>query len=720
MRSWRPYGLTGKNPLRMTVFKTKTRSWLGGVAVGFGLVFAGWAFTKQPQLDLDRVWTIGTDNTLPYHALVEVPGMGLVPKGIAGELVAAAARRAGVKLAWLVLPANALSEGKVDLWPLNTITGPSPSIRVTRPFLRNSYVVVSRQPEWADRQSWAHLRQVLFQGAWVRSFVGPLFPRAQFISTQERAAALSALCSGEAEVLVVEARPLQALLLNRPLPCVGAHLYISGIDVVPTSLGIGSTNEAAPVAAQLRNEIDAMIEDGTVTLLLKDWAFYSSSEVDLIYREASARGTKRTFMILLAALAVLAVTLLTLFLRLRVSRRAAHAADAAKSAFLANMSHEIRTPLNGILGLAEVLSRSSLAAEQKDLLAMIRSSGQNLLCIVNDVLDLARVARREFELQSEPFDPVELIDDSLRPFYVVAREKGLEFRVAGLHTLPQGLLGDAVRLRQILVNLVGNAIKFTQQGEVTIQVAARPDILAGRPVSRVEIRVQDTGIGIAEDTRARLFEKFYQADTSISRRFGGTGLGLSIVKELISAMQGKITIESVVGRGSCFEVSIPMPIAPAAVVAEVMACTELEEDVGPHTATILLVEDNAVNQIVAQSLLGMAGYRVEIAANGLMGVAAWQRGSYDAILMDCQMPEMDGYEATAEIRKCEAGKSRVPIIALTASAMVGERERCLAAGMDDFLSKPIQAAELQRVLANWLGQAKKGLGAHGTRQRCRI
>ncbi len=538
--------------------------------------------------DESKVWTIGTDNTLPYHALVDVPGVGLVPKGIAGELVAAAAQRTGVKLAWQVMPASALSEGKVDLWPLNSGSSRNAKLRVTRPFVRHSYVVVSARAELGNQRSWPIVKRVLVRGGWVRGIVRPQFPQAEVVGILDRAEALSELCSGKAELFLVEAKPLQALMLNRPAACLDVHFYLSGIDVAPIELGIGSTIEASPVAARLRDEIDAMVEDGTATVLLKDWAFYSSSEVDLIYREASARRAKGMSMILVAVLALLAFTMLILFLRLRIASRKALAADAAKSAFLANMSHEIRTPLNGILGLAEVLSRSSLAPEQKDLLAMIRSSGKNLLCIANDVLDLARVARGEFEVQLEVFDPAELIEETLKPFEVEAREKGLEFRIGGTQDLPRGLLGDPVRLRQILINLAGNAIKFTKQGQISIRVSVRVEYFAGKSESMLHLAIEDTGIGIAEDARARLFEKFYQADTSISRRFGGTGLGLSIVKELIRVMNGRISFESELGRGSRFQIVIPIPLAPVGPVMESGTLNEVQKVFDTRKERILL------------------------------------------------------------------------------------------------------------------------------------
>jgi signal transduction histidine kinase/CheY-like chemotaxis protein len=478
-------------------------------------------------------------------------------------------------------------------------------------------------------------------------------------------------------------------------------LYPSGIDIPVLELGIGSTPQASAVANRLRDEIDAMLSDGTAQPILKRWAFFSHAEMEIIHNAAVAHRQKTTSMGLALLLAIALLMVSVLYVRMRSANRKANAANEAKTQFLANMSHEIRTPLNGILGLAEVLSKSSLPQQDQDLVRTIRSSGKNLLCIVNDVLDLAAVARGRIELKPEAICVKSFVEEACLPFVISAREKKIGWKLEGLETLPEQILADAGRLRQVLVNLVGNAIKFTDVGSVSVRFAQveAEGLKPGEPM--FSIAITDSGIGISAEAQERLFEKFYQADASISRRFGGTGLGLSITKEIVNAMGGSIAVESEPGKSSCFWVQLPL----LAVQRAVTAPSESPEPTAlALQGKILLVEDNEVNRIVACSLLEMCGHTVTVACDGVQGVEIWSQGEFDLILMDCQMPRMDGYQAARVIREREGGRRRIPILALTASAMANEREECRAAGMDDFLSKPIQPKELQRLVQRALAQ----------------
>ncbi len=664
------------------------------LALGVAIItggFAFWTLFCEPNWDRDRVWKIGTDNALPFHGLMDIPGRPPEPIGIAGGLIAAAAKRRGVKLQWSVLPVSSLGAGKVDLWPMNTVRSESGTIAITRPFVRDALVVVSRRKSWQRPSLKEETGQVSVPMSRLKGQGPELFPKARLTGFNNRKEGLVALCSGVAELLMIEARPLQWNLLRPPIECLNAQLDVLGLDLPPRELGIGYLLESKVVANVLRDEIDAIVADGTYKTVLKDWAYFSSGDVDLVYKENAAKRAIQLSFGLVAVLFLLLMALCRFVVLIRRSQQAALAADEAKTQFLANMSHEIRTPLNGILGLSEVLLRSPLDAEQNKLVAMLRSSGKNLLCIVNDVLDLARLSRGQFQLQPEVMILSELIEDSLRPFSVTAREKHLEFSVTGLQQIPDYVLADPVRLRQILVNLIANAIKFTDEGSVRVSLSYDG--------SQLLLSVADTGIGISDSGKEHLFEKFFQADSSISRRFGGTGLGLSIVHELITSMGGTIEVESTLGKGSIFKVAIPIQIVQAAPkpVEEILI-----EAKPAASARILVVEDNKVNQLVARSLLEMMGYQVTLACDGAEGVAAWKKLHFDAILMDSHMPNMDGVQATVEIRKQESTGSRIPIIALTASAMASEKERCFSAGMDDFLSKPIQTQELNRVLSHWL------------------
>jgi signal transduction histidine kinase/CheY-like chemotaxis protein/HPt (histidine-containing phosphotransfer) domain-containing protein len=384
----------------------------------------------------------------------------------------------------------------------------------------------------------------------------------------------------------------------------------------------------------------------------------------------------------------------------KASREAAEtrslAADATKTEFMANMSHEIRTPINAVIGMTELLLRESMPAAQREKVAVVDTSAHALLALVDDLLDLSRIDAGQLRLRPEDFRLKTLIDEVVRISSPRAAAKGLRLEVEIAPGTADALHADAARLRQVLLNLTSNAIKFTSEGQVRIAARVEGASLAD---GALRFEVSDTGIGISPRLLNRLFEPFVQADTTAARRVGGAGLGLAISKKLIERMGGEIGVDSKMGSGSNFWFRVPVAAASAPL-------PETPPDL-PHFGPglrLLVVEDNPVNQRVMLGQLAALGLDADAAEDGHLALDALAQNSYDAVLMDVQLPGLDGYEATRRWRALEnpSGEKRVRVVAVTAHAIEGEKERCLAAGMDDFLAKPFRLAELAQTLARWL------------------
>ncbi|MDZ4800945.1 MAG: ATP-binding protein [Bryobacteraceae bacterium] len=638
---------------------------------------------------------IGVDQSLPYQAWVE--GKGAV--GFTVELINRAAARRGIPIEWVFRPEGpqrSLSARRVDLWPLVALTAMKKAgLHAGRPWLKNQYAIVWRgdesalptpEPDWTGRAI-SHIGLPL-----ISEVARGAFPRSTLAQTKERRFALENVCTNVADGAFMEVRLLEALLLRRPAICQNAVFRVRVLSKPVLELSVASTPESGAYADALSDELQRMILAGEVGDSVDRWFVFSNLEAHTLIELREERQNKILAWWGAGAAFLLVAVVLLMYRRARRASIQAEAASQAKTEFLANVSHEVRTPMNGVLGMTELLLDTELSARQRDYAVTIRDSARLQLAVLNDILDLSRLEAGRFDLDPVPCAVAELFTSAARPFETLAASRGLAFSTK-CESLPAAAVLDGTRVIQIVTNLLNNALKFTEAGSVKLRVWSDTDTLW--------FSVSDTGMGIAPGEQARIFEKFTQADYSATRRFSGSGLGLSICRQLARAMGGEVGVDSTPGKGSTFSCHVSLTTADPAQVA-------VHGGNAGATARfvtllpVLLVEDNRTNQKVAKALLVSMGLEVTIAGNGRQAVLLHSLYAYCAILMDCQMPEMDGYEATRMIRQSEAAGARTPIIALTAGATGSERQLALAAGMDLFVTKPVARADLADALSRFL------------------
>jgi len=381
---------------------------------------------------------------------------------------------------------------------------------------------------------------------------------------------------------------------------------------------------------------------------------------------------------------------------LKLAKDRAEEMSQAKGEFLANMSHEIRTPMNGVIGTLQLLSDTKLGAAQQEYVDTAHKSAHSLLTILNDILDLSKIEAGKLNIELIPFDLREIVNELITLHTMTAEEKVIQLYADIDEQLPQVLIGDPTRIRQILANLISNALKFTEKGHVLVKISV---VSSDDKNADIRMEVEDTGVGIREEIKDKLFNEFTQADGSTTRKYGGTGLGLAIVKQLVEMMYGQFGVESVTGEGSTFWFRVTLGIS-----AEQTIKQSLDQEMelkGKLSGHVLLVEDNQINQMVAQKMLEKIGIKSTLAADGQEALNMLDQNEFDAVLMDCQMPVMDGFEATRRIRE-QGALLKLPVIAMTANVMEGDREKCIEAGMNDYIGKPVVEADLKKTLARWI------------------
>ncbi|WP_162180015.1 hybrid sensor histidine kinase/response regulator [Bryobacter aggregatus] len=665
--------------------------------------FSSWGALHWWQLSeiRSRVYRIGADHAPPFYHL---KADGTV-EGIAVEVMDEAARQMKIRLQWVPTnqPDEALESRQVDLWPALAFVEPREGkFHFTTPWIVNNFVIVSlKQAEKPTVRDFEGRTLGIRGGVFTREVMAKLFSTTTIRDYPFRDEILTGVCRGEVDGGLFETRFLDSALTDRPPGCDGKKFSVLVLPDIKSELSIVSLPENAKVADLLRTGVERVAAEGGIGRALGHWSAFTSIDANALYALEDVRRRRDLYGIGFLLILLAAGILSWQFYRLRQAEQVARTAQSfaenasqAKSDFLANVSHEIRTPLNGVIGMTRLLMEGELNEEKRQDLIAAHYSAESLLAVLNDVLDFSKIEAGQLHIVSESFNLYDLLQRTVHMFRSEAEAKGLQLRLHYPHELRHFFSADSARVRQIVMNYIGNATKFTEKGEIRVQVVPTS---TGPDETWVRIEVHDTGIGIATEAQPLLFEKFVQADPSTTRKYGGTGLGLAISHKLAQLLGGQVGVNSQLGVGSCFWFEAPYRWA-----AEAAPLPPRHNRYRRFLGSVLVAEDNVINQRLIAKALEHRGLDVRIAIDGVEAIEATQQRDFDLIFMDCQMPRMDGYEATKVIRTQELPARHIPIVAITANAFREDELRCLAVGMDEYLSKPIDLVRLDHILATYL------------------
>jgi signal transduction histidine kinase/ActR/RegA family two-component response regulator len=626
------------------------------------------------------------------------------PTGFAIEVMNQAAAHAGMELEWVASdmgPGPTFAAGKADLWPVVTYFEARKQVmHLTEPWWRLATVMYFR--EELQLKSVADLanRRLAYTSPSKLYLPTAGIPKSTTVDiVASPYEGMVRLCKGEADAAWIDLQLAGGVLLNRPPECANIRFGAVTVEEGIRAFSIGARFGFEKEAERLRAGIDQVAESGEIVRIANRWNFVDQTDLALFtWLDGTRRKAAMWRTSVMVLFSVLGVSIIALFLVQRARTRAELSAKA-RAEFLANMSHELRTPMNAILGMTDLALHTNLDAEQREYLTHAHNSGTLLLSILNDILDFSRIESGRLPIEQIPFELREIVRRSVVLLSLQAQAKGLVLREEIDPAIPRWLQGDPSRIQQVLVNLLGNATKFSNQGEIVLRAECLR--LEGARC-HLAISVQDQGIGIPTDQQQRIFAPFTQADASTTRRYGGTGLGLAICSKLVRMMGGHISVQSRPGVGSTFRIEITLPAADA----------QPEAEAAPPPSTsrplrLLVAEDNLVNRTLIERMMAKEGHLIRSVENGQRAIELLASEKFDAVLMDIHMPEMDGLEAARRIRARESvSGGHVPIVALTALAVHGDQARCIEAGMDAYLSKPFKREDLIAVLVRF---EKEGL-----------